>query len=571
MENIRIFLIVDDEQVRHLLTLLLPQLGFTLVGTAVSADEALSQVQQLQNEIDVVIVESFVPDSGPVITTIVDNAPRIAVVVLYAPASDRVRNVAYLDTPLTPERLTAAIRYGIRQRQERQQQQQPWDVLWGLPPIPPAPPTQAAPPPPQSEPVSRPAPSLWDRFGESLNNIKEDVKKALGGDSGETAGRGGQEYSRPTDDQREGQKGAEAPRQPHHQQSEPPPPPAPSDMDDQEPIYRGIPKEAFEEAEQAAPPPFSRPPSSVPPPAPSPAPITPPTSSVEPPEPAPEIVAPGAAPSPSHDIQFSAYYPREIKPMDWQPLIAYLFKQSAGPEVSTDAKKLLGDRTDIRTTQRPATQAIAEGATIMATPNLDGFQFNPPSISVGFFEDWHRFDFKLRAKDAPLDQAANGFVTFTVEGIIVADVPLSIFVTESVSAATQQAESLQKPYQAIFCSYSHKDTNIIERVERAYKALGMDYLRDVTTLKSGQEWNAELLKMIERADIFQLFWSSNSSMSKYVAQEYEHALNLKRPGPFVRPVYWEQPMPKVPDPLRPFHFAFEPTLDDDLPPPATIT
>ena len=117
-------------------------------------------------------------------------------------------------------------------------------------------------------------------------------------------------------------------------------------------------------------------------------------------------------------------------------------------------------------------------------------------------------------------------------------------------------------YQAIFCSYSHQDTQIVERVERAYKALGLDFLRDVMMLKSGQDWNAELLNMIDRADIFQLFWSNTAAASKYVREEWEHALNLRRPLGFIRPVYWQQPMPPPPPELAAIHFAYEPELDD---------
>ncbi len=148
--------------------------------------------------------------------------------------------------------------------------------------------------------------------------------------------------------------------------------------------------------------------------------------------------------------------------------------------------------------------------------------------------------------------------------MIVADVPISIYVGSNVGNAPSAAPvSATRPvYQAIFCSYSHQDTQIVERVERAYKALGLDFLRDVVTLKSGQDWNAELLDMIDRADIFQLFWSNTAAASKYVRQEWEHALNLHRQQGFIRPVYWQQPMPPPPPELGAIHFAYEPTLDD---------
>lgn len=289
------------------------------------------------------------------------------------------------------------------------------------------------------------------------------------------------------------------------------------------------------------------------------------------PEPKPSPVTPQTVAQP---IQFSNFYPKEVAPNVWLALRAYIYKQSAAPQVLEDAKQQLGDALkDYRQTTDAARGAVEEGALVTATPELPGFQFNPPSQSVLFVEDWHRFDFKMRATTAPLEQAANGRITFTVEGIIVADLPMSVFVSPTAASANPTSSNPTLPatvanetarlYQAIFCSYSHRDTQIVERVERAYKILGLDFLRDATTLKSGQDWNAALLTMIDRADIFQLFWSSNSAKSKYVQQEWERALQhaAGREG-FIRPVYWEQPMPAIPDALSHIHFAYEPTLDD---------
>jgi hypothetical protein len=112
-------------------------------------------------------------------------------------------------------------------------------------------------------------------------------------------------------------------------------------------------------------------------------------------------------------------------------------------------------------------------------------------------------------------------------------------------------------YQSVFASYSHDDTPMVEAMEKACQALGMDYLRDVMTLKSGQSWSDELLRMIERADIFQLFWSTPASRSPYVEQEWRHALGQtgRKGAAFIRPIYWERPLPPVPEPLRSLHFA----------------
>jgi hypothetical protein len=270
---------------------------------------------------------------------------------------------------------------------------------------------------------------------------------------------------------------------------------------------------------------------------------------------------PRATPEPTEPVLMSAYSPSQVAPMIWQPLLAYVFRASAAGDTIRDAQDKLGqDWSEYSHATSAAKREIAEGAHVTATPHLDGFQFNPLSLTIGLYDAWQRLDFQLRAANAPLNQFALGTVTFGVEGIVVADVPLSIYVTEAAAAQPELKPETAKPYDKVFCSYSHRDTQIVERVEVAYQALGMDYLRDVHTLKSGENWNRRLLAMIEEADIFQLFWSTTAAESKYVRQEWMHALGLDKPGSFIRPVYWQQPMPAPPAELGQIHFRYEPDL-----------
>jgi hypothetical protein len=63
--------------------------------------------------------------------------------------------------------------------------------------------------------------------------------------------------------------------------------------------------------------------------------------------------------------------------------------------------------------------------------------------------------------------------------------------------------------------------------------------------------------MISDADVFQLFWSWNAMASPMVHKEWQYALDLGRTH-FVRPVYWEEPLPEQPglppEELRSLHF-----------------
>jgi hypothetical protein len=92
-------------------------------------------------------------------------------------------------------------------------------------------------------------------------------------------------------------------------------------------------------------------------------------------------------------------------------------------------------------------------------------------------------------------------------------------------------------------------------LKKAYEALGMTYLRDVENLRAGKKFSKELCDLIEKADIFQLCWSKYSKASKYVDDEWHHAWKQQRDS-FIRPVYWEQPMPDAPKELSEIHFAF---------------
>src|SRR5207249_1928770 len=77
------------------------------------------------------------------------------------------------------------------------------------------------------------------------------------------------------------------------------------------------------------------------------------------------------------------------------------------------------------------------------------------------------------------------------------------------------------------------------------RAFGDSYLRDLTRLRAGEIWRDGLRDLIRHADVFQLFWSSKSMVSSFVRSEWEYAVTLNRPF-FIRPVYWETPLPSLP-------------------------
>ncbi len=90
-------------------------------------------------------------------------------------------------------------------------------------------------------------------------------------------------------------------------------------------------------------------------------------------------------------------------------------------------------------------------------------------------------------------------------------------------------------------------------------SVGDEYLRDIVHLRVGEHWNDRLKQMIEQANVFQLFWSWNSINSEFVQQEWRYAMTLGHKH-FIRPVYWEEPLPELaerdlpPEELKKLHF-----------------
>lgn len=262
------------------------------------------------------------------------------------------------------------------------------------------------------------------------------------------------------------------------------------------------------------------------------------------------------------NVQFTVFRPKAIVPQKWYSLLAFAHLSEKREDASEDepdpvaevrqqAQRILGEEAaGYQNLTQDTLQAVPRDGMITFVPTMPGIEFNPPSRSFTWEESVHREDFRLRAKPNGHDgRVLKGRLSVFLGSILLADIALSIRV-DSHEVSKQQKRPLEevhaRPYRKIFASYSHRDIEVVEQFERFAEALGDRYLRDVTYLRSGERWSDKLEEMIVEADIFQLFWSSNSMTSPFVRQEWEYALSLQRPN-FIRPTYWEEPLPVKPD------------------------
>ncbi len=272
-----------------------------------------------------------------------------------------------------------------------------------------------------------------------------------------------------------------------------------------------------------------------------------------------------AVPPKERQVRFNAFWHRHIRTEEWRPLIIYMYCGQDGLE---GARIDFGKRLTLPLEEygkSEAAAALQAGTEITILPELAGFVFNPPVATIFWLEQWHCIEFRMKARHS-LTGPARGRVAFFVGPLLVAETELAVEIMDRTSVTeTSLPDDLydvdwlsgaeSSAYRAIFVSYSHEDSALVRQLERAYRAIGDSYLRDVAVLRSGEEWSPALLGMISRADVFQLCWSQAARKSSYVEQEWRHAFGLERRN-FIRPIYWEKPMPEPPPELRAIHFSF---------------
>ena len=269
------------------------------------------------------------------------------------------------------------------------------------------------------------------------------------------------------------------------------------------------------------------------------------------------------------NVQFTVYRPRMLQVERWYSLLVFAHLAAKRPdapdeepdpleEVERQAHQVLGD--DIRNYQersQDSSQAVPREGVITFRPIIPGAIVNPPERSFAWLEPVHREDFRIGASARG---TLRGRLTVYLGAIILAEVNLTIPVgTEDSDSAAPPKRQYALPYRQIFASYSHRDLAVVKQFENYAAALGDRYLRDAVHLRAGEMWSEQLQELIREAQVFQLFWSSNSMRSQFVRHEWEYALSLWRPN-FVRPTYWEEPLPETPDKslpskeLRRLHF-----------------
>lgn len=261
------------------------------------------------------------------------------------------------------------------------------------------------------------------------------------------------------------------------------------------------------------------------------------------------------------NVQFTVYRPRSLPPEHWVSLLVFAHLDDLPPDAAPDspdpiaevkrrAAKVLGaEASRYQDVTRDSAFPVPRTGEITVSVTLPGVTVNPPRRSFLWLESVHLEEFRLRASAVLLGQQVRGRVTVFLGSIILAEVSLRLRVEESVEIAPSPppAERVSaRPFRRIFASYALEDVMVVAQFERFARAMGDRHVQDWVTLRATGTWDSCIEEAIRGADVFQLFWSNRSMRSSFVQQEWRFALGMQRPG-FVRPVYWENPMPCSPE------------------------
>lgn len=268
------------------------------------------------------------------------------------------------------------------------------------------------------------------------------------------------------------------------------------------------------------------------------------------------------------DVQFTVYAPQKIRPEKNYSVLAFAHLSKRRPDAAADEPdpieemkaqvvRLLGDqRDDYHDAKDSSSQPVPRGGDLTFVPVVKGLTFIPLSRSFTWRKSIHREEFDVRASSEIDGQVLNGSMTVFLGSLVIAEVALTIVVD---SRATSEAEriSLKEARSArrvrqVFASYSHKDEQVVAELAHVAPLFGSRFLMDRTHLEPGEDRIEGLQRLIREADVFQLFWSTNSMRSPDTVGEIKYAASLGRPG-FILPTYWEEPVPR--------------SLAEGLPPP----
>lgn len=247
--------------------------------------------------------------------------------------------------------------------------------------------------------------------------------------------------------------------------------------------------------------------------------------------------------------RFSVFHPMLLQPGQWLDLAVYLHEPGLDSFVRQDHLGRYEGKPGEMPERRSALRyALKPGAAVTIVPALPGCRINPPRATVEWWENFHRVPFRVMANPAAPGYAegpGEGTILFFVGPLLVGEQRLAFTIgRERAHPISNTATLAADTFDAVFPAYAPQDGEIADRFAAVGTQIDSPFLAEVLEMR-GREWDRDLLKRIEAAERFQLFWSAAAARSPHLEEEWKFALALARER-FVRACYWRHPAPGLP-------------------------
>ena len=190
--------------------------------------------------------------------------------------------------------------------------------------------------------------------------------------------------------------------------------------------------------------------------------------------------------------------------------------------------------------------AVPLGSKLTVTVKVADWQVTPRRQDVWWTGEIANVSFRVTPTAKLPGEKIDGECRISLDGLRIGYVPFQI----AIAGTARQSDNLTvgTTVKSAFASYASRDrSRVLARVQGIGKA-GIDVFMDIHSLRSGSNFNTELLRKIENSDVLYLFWSRHAAASEWVGREWRYGIE-KKGIDFIDPVPLTDPR-KVPPPAE---------------------
>jgi hypothetical protein len=294
-----------------------------------------------------------------------------------------------------------------------------------------------------------------------------------------------------------------------------------------------------------------------------------PTPAPTPAEGSPERTSETAEESPGDEVFWAVFAPQEFFAGDAVLLQVWFHTPVQAEDVRQTAQSF--DYTSQLRVKEIVAKRLKRGERLSVHLQVAALEIEEPTQEISWQGEPDSIHFAVAVPEASRPSNRLARVTLSVEGVPFGLLRFTLPIkeaapppdetappaVEAAPPAVGPAQSVER-YRYAFLCYARADQAEVLRRAQMLSLMGISFFDDLRHLEIGEDWEKQIMRKIEEADVFLLFWSEAARQSREVEFEIHYALSLQQGDPNrpprIIPVALELPMPPPPPALADLHF-----------------